>query len=187
MPAFFLALIAAVAATLAGREAVRVARLSAALGGGLALLAAIVVAAVASSAFAGWLGAALAGELTPPAKQVLVALALAVGAAELVVLRPHPAPREPTRSFPAILLVLLSTLLTDAARLLVLALAASTGGPWLAAAGGAIGTVAVLAAAWALAGEWETRLPLAALRWGLAGLMVFTALVAAGVAAGVVG
>ena len=41
MPAFFLALIAAAAATLASREALRVARLSAALGGASGLLAAL--------------------------------------------------------------------------------------------------------------------------------------------------
>jgi hypothetical protein len=60
----------------------------------------------------------------------------------------------------------------------VLALAASTGGPWLAAAGGAIGTVAVLGAAWALAGEWEVRVPLKLLRWVLAVLMLLAAAVA---------
>jgi putative Ca2+/H+ antiporter (TMEM165/GDT1 family) len=177
MPAFFLALIASVVATLAAREAVRVARLSAALGGSWALLPAIWLSSIGTSAFAAWLGAQLALQLPAPAKPMLVALALAFGAIELIVLRPRPAPREPTRSFVAIVLVMLATQGTDAARLLVLALAASRGGPWLAGAGGALGSGVVLTVAWALARRWEARLPLRPLRWTLAALMLLAAVV----------
>ncbi|MEO6152019.1 MAG: hypothetical protein ABIT09_01675 [Croceibacterium sp.] len=175
MPAFFLALIAAAVATLASREAARVARLSAALGGAAGLLAAVWLASAASSAVGGWVGALLAAQLAAPAKLMLVALALLLGGIELIVLRPRPPPREPTRSFAAILIVLLAAQVTDAARLLVLGVAAATGGPWLAAAGGALGSGAVLTAAWALGDQWETRLPLSVLRWSLAGLLLASA------------
>jgi putative Ca2+/H+ antiporter (TMEM165/GDT1 family) len=187
LPAFFLALLAAALATLASREAVRVARLAEGLGSAAGLIVAIWMATLASSAFAGWVGARLAMELAPDAKTMLVAFALALGAIELVVLRAGPAPREPTRSTVAILLVLLAAQLTDAARLLVLAIAASTGGPWLAAAGGALGSGAVLTAAWALGAEWEAKLPLKALRWGTAALLLLAALVAGLSARGVLG
>jgi hypothetical protein len=187
MPAFFFALIAAALATLAGRESVRVARLSNGLRQTAGLLLALWLAALASSAFAGWLGATLALQLTPAANGMLVAFALLLGAVELAVQRPGAAPREPTRSTPAILLVLLASQLTDAARLLILTVAASRGAPWLAAAGGALGSGGVLTAAWALGGAWEARLPLVALRWGAVGLMLLAAALVALTARGVLG
>lgn len=176
MPAFFLALLAAALVTAAGREAVAVSRLSAAMGSGPRLLAALWLAAAGSSAFAGWLGAELAPQLGPPAKALLIAFALLAAAAELLVLRARPAPREPTRSLAAIVLVLLGRQVTDAARLLVLALAASLGSPLLAAAGGAIASGGVLTAAWALGPAWGTGMPLAAFRWIAAALLVLAAL-----------
>lgn len=187
MPAFYLALIAALVATLAGRETVRVARLSDGLGAGVPLLAVVWVASIASSAFAGWIGSALADQLNPAGKAMLVALALGLAAIELLVLRPPKAPREPTRSAGAVLLVLLAAQSTDAARLIVMALAASTGAPWLAGAGGAIGsgiglTVAVLAGS-----ELEARLPLGVLRGTVAGLLVVAALVTGLGARGLIG
>ena len=115
MPAFFLALIAAALATLAGRENMRVARLSEALRGGAGLLAAAWLAAVAASVLAGLLGAELAGQLTPPAKSMLAALALLLAAGDVAFLRPPPTPREATRSLGAIAIVLLGAQLTDAA------------------------------------------------------------------------
>jgi putative Ca2+/H+ antiporter (TMEM165/GDT1 family) len=187
VPAFFLALLAAALVTLAGREPVRVARLAQRLGARTGLLLALWAATLASSALAGYVGAALARELAAPAKTMLLAFALLLGAAELILLRAGPAPREPTWSTPAILLVLLAAQLTDAARLLVLALAASTGGPWLAALGGAIGSGAVLTAAWAMGSAWDTRLPLAAARWVVAGLMLLAAALTALTSRGLLG
>jgi len=177
LPSFFLALLAAAAAAFGGREAVRVARLSAALGGGLPLLGAGWLACVIASLVAAQLGAAVAAGLAPEAKAMLVAIALLLAAAELLVLRPGRAPAEPTRSFGAVLLVLGAAQLTAAAGLLVFALAGATGVPWLAAAGGALGSGAVFTAAWSLAAEWEARLPLRLLRYGAAGLLLAAALV----------
>jgi hypothetical protein len=177
LPSFFLAMIAAALATLGGREAVRVARLSAALGAGTGLLAACWLGSVVACALSAWLGERVAAQLGPDAKAMLVAIALLVAGIELAVLRPHRAPAEPTRSFGAILLVIGAAQLTAAAGFLVFALAAATALPSLAAAGGALGSGAVLTGAWALGEEWETRLPLTLLRYAVAGALVLAALV----------
>lgn len=161
---------------LGGREAVRVARLSAALGPGKALLTACWAACVAGCALSAWLGSGLAAQLAPDAKRMLVAIALLLAGAELAVLRPARAPLEPTRSFGAIVLVLAAAQLTSAAGFLVLALAGAMATPWLVAAGGAIGSGAVLSAAWSTGQEWERRLPLKALRLGTAALLIGAAL-----------
>ena len=177
MPSFFLALLAAAAATLGGREAVRVARLAAALGSGTGLLLACWLGCILACGLSAWLGAGIAAQLAPDAKTMLVAIALLLAGLELVVLRPGRAPVEPTRSFGAILLVIGAAQLTAAAGFLVFALAGATGMPWLAAAGGAIGSGAVLTAAWSMGSEWEARLPLNVLRYSVAGALIIAALV----------
>ena len=187
MPSFFLALIAAALATLGGREAVRVARLSAALSGGGGLLVAGWVACAVACLLAAKLGAGIADVLAPEAKAMLVAIALLVASVELAILRPARAPAEPTRSFGAILLVLGAAQLSAAAGFLVFALAGATGAPWLAAAGGALGSAAVITVAWSMGAEWEARLPLRALRFGVAGLLFFAALVTGLSARGLLG
>jgi hypothetical protein len=187
LPSFFLAMIAAALATLGGREAVRVARLSAALGAGTGLLAACWLGCLVACGLSAWLGSEIAGQLGAEAKSMLVAIALLVAGIELAVLRPGPAPAEPTRSFGAILLVLGAAQLTAAAGFLVFALAAATALPSLAAAGGAIGSGAVLSAAWGLGGEWEARLPLSVLRYAVAGALVLAALVTGLSARGILG
>ena len=176
MPSFFLALLAAAAATFGGREAVRVARLSVALGAGNGLLAACWLGCVVACALSAWLGAGIAAQLAPDAKAMLVAIALLLAGLELVLLRPGRAPAEPTRSFGAVLLVIGAAQLTAAAGFLVFALAGATALPVLAAAGGAIGSGAVLTGAWAMGAEWEARLPLGWVRYGVAGALVFAAL-----------
>jgi len=187
LPSFFLALLAAAAAMLGGREAVRVARLSAALGAGIGLLVACWIAAILGSALAARLGAGIAGQLVPNAKAMLVAMALLLAGLELIVLRPGRAPAEATRSLGAILLVLSGAQVTAAASFLVFALAGASGTPWLAAAGGACGCGAVLTAAWAVGGAWEARLPLGPLRYAVGGLLIVAALVTGLSARGLLG
>ena len=187
MPSFFLALLTAAAVTLAGRETVQVARLAAALGSGPGLLVAIWLACFVSCAFAAWLGARVAAQLFPEGKSMLVAIALLLAGLELALLRPGAAPAEPTRSTGAVTLVLCGAQLTAAAGFLVFALAARTGGPALAAAGGAVGSGGALSAAWALGSQWEARLPLHALRYGVAAALVVAALVTGLGARGIVG
>jgi hypothetical protein len=180
-------MIATAVATLGGREAVRVARLSASLGAGMGLLVACWLACILACALSAWLGAGIAAQLGPDAKAMLVAIALLLAGIELIVLRSGQAPAEPTRSFGAILIVLGAAQLTAAAGFLVFALAGATGAPWLAAAGGALGSGAVLTAAWSLGGEWEGRLPLGAVRYTVAGLLIFTAIVTGLEARGILG
>jgi hypothetical protein len=173
---FVLALVTTAVAALGGRVAVRVARLSAAHGGGAPLLVACWCACILAAALAGWLGATIGGGLAHETRAMAVAIVLLLAGAELLVLRARRAPDEPTRSFGAVLLVIAAAQVSAAAGLLVLALAAVTGGPLMAAAGGALGSGAVLTAAWSLAGEWESRLPLSLLRRGVAGVMLVAGL-----------
>ncbi|MBO9518301.1 MAG: hypothetical protein J7493_09555 [Porphyrobacter sp.] len=187
MPSFFLALLAAAAATLGGREAVRVARLSAGLGQALGLLVASWVACVVACLLAAWLGSGLAAQLFPEAQAMLVAIVLLLAGLELALLGPGRVPREPTRSFGAILLVLTGAQVTGAAGFLVFALAAATGTPALAAAGGALGSAGVLTAAWSIGAEWEARVPLKLVRFAIAGLLIAAALVTALDARGILG
>jgi hypothetical protein len=187
LPSFFLALIAAAAATLGGREAVRVAQLSAALGAGTGLLAACWLGCTVACALSAWLGAGIAAQLGPDAKAMLVAIALLLAGLELAVLRPGPEPAEPTRSFGAILLVLGAAQLTAAAGFLVFALAGATALPWLAAAGGALGSGSVLTGAWSMGAEWEARLPLRLMRNVVAGMLLVAAVATGLDARGILG
>ncbi len=177
MTGFFLALLACLAVELPGRDALRVAQLSARLGAGTGLLAAIWISAVAASA-AALVAADLMAPLLPgPARQMLVAFALALAAAELIARRAPPAPVEPTRSAGAMLLVLLAAQITDGARLIILALALATKMPLAAAAGGALASGAVLTLA-ALAGPaWPEWRRLRAVRWGVAAVLLTSAVV----------
>lgn len=187
MPALFLALLTSALAMLGARPASLTARLSGALGANGGLLAVCWLTAIATSALAGWAGVWLAPLMAPAAKAMFVAAALAVSALELLFARSSRAPAEPTRSLGAALLVLLAGQVTDAARFFVLALAVATGEPVLAAAGGALGSGAVLTAAWALGGEWDARLPLRAIRLGVSGLFLLAAVVVALNARGLIG
>ena len=187
MPSFFLALLAAAAATAGGREAVRVARLAAALGSGTGLLVACWLACAVACALAARLGAEIAAELVPAGKGMLVAIALLLAALELLILRPGRAPAEPTRSFGAIALGLGAAQLTAAAGVLVFALAGALAEPWLAAAGGAVGSGAVLTVAWSAQAAWETRVPRNLLRYGMGALLLVAALVTGLSARGLLG
>ncbi len=187
MPALFLSLIAAALALAGGRSARLAAQLSASLGGSAGLLAVCWFTAAASSAVAAWGGGILAPELNANGKTMFVAVALAVAALELAWPQRRKGPAEPTRSLGAITLVLLAGQVTDAARFLVLALSVATGMPVLAAVGGAIGTGATLTLAWASGAAWEERLPLGAIRLGIAALFLVAAAWSAMAARGIIG
>jgi hypothetical protein len=187
MPALFLALLTSALAMLGGRSARLVARMAEALGGSAGLLLTGWLCAIASSALAAWMGAWLAPQMPPAGKAMFVALALGLAAIELLVTRERAAPAEPTRSLGAIALVLLAAQVTDAARFFVLALALATGAPAMAGIGGALGSGAVLGAAWALRGEWDARLPARAIRLAVGGLFMFAAIVVALSARGIIG
>jgi hypothetical protein len=187
MPALFLALLTSALAMLGGRSTRLTAGMAGILGQSAGLLVVGWFAAIATSALAAWAGALLAPKMAPAGKAMFVALALALAAIELLVARGRAVPAEPTRSLGAISLVLFAGQLTDAARFFVLALAVATGTPVLAAAGGALGSGAVLSAAWALGEEWDLRLPLRAVRLGVGALFGLAAVVVAMGARGLTG
>lgn len=172
---FFLSLAAAAAVSLAGREAVRVAQLSAALGPRIALLAGCWLGCAIGSGFAAWIGAQASALLVLDARRALVPIALLLAAGELALLRPGRAPAEPTRSFGAIVIVLGAAQLASAAGLLILALA-TLAEPELVAIGGTLGSGAAFTAAWRAGRTWQARMPLFALRWVLAVLLLLAAL-----------
>lgn len=163
MPAFFLTFVAVAAAMLAGRDAVRVARLRAALGWGGPLLATAVLAALAGGALAAWIADELAPIIPAAFKPLVVAVALGLAGLEVLLRAPPDQPKEPTRSMGAITLVLLLGMVTDASGFTILAMAITTGEPLLAAVGGAFGAVVVLGAAILAGADWQ-QLPLPAMR-----------------------
>jgi hypothetical protein len=187
MPALFLALLTCALAMLGSRMALLTARLSGALGGGAGLLLACWLTAAATAALAGWAGSLMAPMMAPATKVMFVAAALAVGALELLFMKAPARPAEPTRSLGAIALVLLAGQVTDAARFFVLALAVATAAPVLAAVGAALGSGADLPAAWALGGEWETRLPQRGVRLAVSGAFLLAAIVVGLSARGLIG
>lgn len=154
MQSLFLSLLAVAVVTLAGREAVRVARLSAALGQAYGVLLAAWTGALMLGG-AAWAGAQVAVHLHPDARAMMVAFALILAGIELWFMRAPREPAEPTRSFGAIALVFASMQLTGTAGLLVFALAGAAGIPWLAGGGGILGAGAALTAAWAVGADWD--------------------------------
>src|SRR5690606_8293656 len=115
-------------------------------------LASAITAALAAGA-----GFLMARLLPPDAKTMLVAFALLAAGAEMLLLHGRKPPDEPTRSLFAILVVLVAQQIGDGARFLVLAIAIATGGPVLAALGGAAGGGIALTAGWAARGEAYAR------------------------------
>ena len=148
MSGFLFALVACLLASLGARDQVLVARLTAALGPRLTLLAAALVAAAATAALAAWAGSRMLADLAPAHRPVAAGLALIAAGGEMLILGPGRAPTEPTRSLFAAFVVLLAQQVTDAARLLVLALAVATAAPVPAGLGGALGSGAGLLVAW---------------------------------------
>ena len=163
MAAFLFALLAALAVGVGARDQLLVAwmaaRPGAKSGPGFGLLVTAIGAALLSAGLAGWAGMLAAPQLAPPARSYLVAMALGLAALELLVLRPGRRPAEPTASLGALGVVLLAQQLTDAARLLVFALAASSAVPPLAIAGGMLGCAGTALIGW-MGGARLAALPL---------------------------
>lgn len=175
MPAFFLALIATFVAATGGRDQRLVAHLSHKLGASGGLLLAGWLACALTAAIAAVAGDGMAALLPPAGKQMMIALALLFGAAELAwPFRPRE-PVEPTRSLFAAFAVIAARQIGDAARFLIVAFAAATGSHWLAGIGGLVGGGAALTLGWALGGELAGRLPLRAIRLGIAVVLFLAA------------
>jgi putative Ca2+/H+ antiporter (TMEM165/GDT1 family) len=175
LAAFLFALVAVFAVSLGGRDQLLAARLAARLGKGGGLLAVGVLASAVSAFAMAAAGLALALVLPGPAADMLVALALLLGAAELAWSHRSALPEEPTRSLFAIFIVLLARQIGDAGRFLVFAFAAG-GSAVLAGAGGALGGTAAVALGVAACDELPGW-PLRRVRIGLALLLAMTAVV----------
>ena len=186
MPAFFLALIATFLAAAGGRDQRLVAALSGKLGANSGLLATGWIAATATASLAAAAGAGIALLLPPAGKTMFVAIALLLAAGELAWPIQRKNPQEPTRSLAAALFVIASLQVGDGARFLIVALAAATGAPVLAALGGALGGGAALTLGWALGGELATRFSLRPIRLVIAALLLAAAVWAGLVARGLV-
>ena len=159
-------MLAVLIAGLGARDQVLVADLAERQGPRPAILLLAVLTAGVSAAAAGWAGAITAPLLIPRARTMLVAMVLGLAALELLFIRPRGTATEPTNSLGAFAVVLLAQQLTDAARLLVFALAAASAVPQLAALGGAVGGTLSVLGGW-LAAQHLRGLPLVAVRRGL--------------------
>ena len=166
MASFLLAMLAVLIAGLGARDQVLVADLAERQGPRPAILLLAVLTAGLSAAAAGWAGAITAPLLIPRARTMLVAMVLGLAALELLFVRPRGIAKEPTNSLGAFAVVLLVQQLTDAARLLIFALAAASAVPQLAALGGAVGGGLSVLGGW-LAAQHLRNLPLVAIRRGL--------------------
>ena len=158
MAGFLFGLLAALITGVGARDQALIAGLSERQGARPAVLLIGLVCAVLSSAAAGWAGQISAPLLVPAARTWLVAMATGLAALEMLFLRPARKPAEPTNSLGAFAAVLLAQQLTDAARLLIFALAAASSVPPLAALGGGIGSAVTLITGWsagAALGAWR--------------------------------
>ena len=170
MASFLLTLLAALAAGVGSRDQMLVAWMAERHGQRLLLLLTVVAVATASAGLAGWAGMVAAPLLEPRARTYLVAMTLGLAALELLVLRSGRRPAEPTASLGALAVVLLAQQVTDAARLLVFALAASSAVPQFAVLGGMIGCAVTAVLGWS-GGERLAALPLTAVRRALGVLL----------------
>ena len=173
------------AVSLGGRDQLLVARLAERTGRGGPLLAVGLLASTLSAAAIAAAGLALALVLPEPAADMLVAIALAVAAVELVWPVKPTLPEEPTHSLFAALIVLTARQVGDAARFLVFAFAAG-GSAWMAGIGGMLGGMAALGLGIAMGAELS-RWPLRAIRLALAGVTAIVAVVIALHVRGIIG
>lgn len=174
MDAFLLALILTFVMTLGGREQMIIAQFSSATDRNVPLLIIAIACAVATAGVMAYAGATMAEILPRRAAEMLVAFALIAGAVELawpVKVKPM---KEPTRSYVAIGAVLVFRQMQDAARFCIFALAAWAVFPTTALIGGAIAGVGAVVLGWSMGVEALQKLPLRAIRSGLA-VCLFTA------------
>ncbi len=179
MDSFLFALVVVFLTSMGGRDQLLVARLSEALGQNRALLGVAMAVCAATAAVMAYAGASIAAMLPGPARQMLIAIALAVAGAELLwpVKLKHAA--EPTRSLGAIALVLGARQIGDAARFAIFALAAATVLAPMAGLGGALGGAGALYLGWSLGDSLERGLPLRLIRLVLGGVAILLAAVIA--------
>lgn len=148
MTGLLLALLCACAAGIGARDQTAVARLAGAQGARPTVLIIGFAMACATAALAAWCAWSLAPILPAGGRMAAIWLAVAIAGAEMLTMAPSPAPKEPTQSLSALTIVLAVHQLTDAARLLVFAVALLAADPVPAGIGGAVGGAMTLCAAW---------------------------------------
>ena len=168
MTSLLFAMVASFLAATGARDQLLVARLSAALGPSTGLLAIALASSAITAGIAAWFGARLAETMSENAATMFVAIALLLAAFECAWPNREKIPKEPTRSLGAIAIVLFARQLTDASRFLIAAFAVVFASWPLAGFGGALGGGAAVAIGWAMNSALEQRLPLRAIRIGLA-------------------
>ncbi|MCB2048684.1 MAG: hypothetical protein KDE32_10710 [Novosphingobium sp.] len=146
---FYLTFIAVLLSGLAARDQVAIAHYSHAHGRRWAMLAVAMAVSVATAAFAGYAAKLIVPLMAPAARVFLCAMAVLFAGAESLVIAPRARNRDPNRSLGLYSLTLLAHQLTDAARFIVFGIAVAAQAPITAAAGGALGGIVLVAAAWA--------------------------------------
>jgi hypothetical protein len=152
MSAALLAFLAAVLAGAGARDQMLVAGLAARRLLPLAVLVVAVATSAASAALAAKAAELLVPQLSAAARVLFAGMAAVLAGAECLVIGPPRQPVEPTRSLTAHAIVLIAHQLTDGARFLVFAIAVATAVPTAAALGGAAGGAASVLIG-AMAGE----------------------------------
>ncbi len=148
MSAFYLALLAVLVSGIGARDQITVAGLARHHGARPGILFSAIVVVLGTAAFAGWAATLMIPVMQPNPRVFLCAMTLVFAAAELLLMAPKPPQGEPTHSLGALTIVLLSQQLTDAARFVVFGIAVAMNAPLQAAAGGALGGMALMGWAW---------------------------------------
>lgn len=164
MDAFLLALILTFVIALGGREQLIIAQFSSAMERNVPLLIIGVGCAVATAGVMAYAGSTMASILPRRVAEMLVAFALIAGAVELawpVKIKPM---KEPTRSYVAILAVLVFRQMQDAARFAIFALAAWAVFPTTALIGGAMAGAGAVVLGWSLGADTLQKVPLRTIR-----------------------
>lgn len=154
MSGFLFAFLAVLLAGIGARDQVLVAGLTAKQGQRGALLLTAIAVSAATAAVAAWAALMVVPLLPGSGSRVFfAALALGLAGAELLLISPKVPQGEPTHSLGATAIVLAAQQITDAARFVVLGLAAATGAPIAAGVGGAAAGGVVVAIGWLAADD----------------------------------
>ncbi len=146
---FILAFVAVLLAGTGARDQLAFAALARSQGSRAGMLIAGLTVSIVTALFVGWAASMVAPMLNSDARLFLAALALGIAGLEALLLRPARHAAEPTHSIGALIIVLASLQLTDAARFLIFGIALAVNAPLPSAIGGAAGGMVLLACAWA--------------------------------------
>ena len=152
MAALLFTLLAVVVTGFGARDQALLAAMVARQGARPMLLLMAGVTGIVSVVAAIWLSQVIAAALPAPARQLFVAIALALAGLEMLLLTRRPVPREPTHSLGAFAVVLLAGQVTDAVRFVAMGMAVASRAPLQTALGAGAAVLALAVAAW-MAGD----------------------------------